>query len=96
MISACRDDYSIAFPCDMFFRPIQDKLCFTFFNSEELIHLGMHFVSDFLAYLQAHQNELGMFAGEYHLAEIMVLFGQFFDGSNETGHMIFLLVWLLE
>jgi len=96
MISACRNDNGIPFHCDMFFRTIEDELCFTFFNPEELIHFAMHLIPDFLAFLKTHQDELSVFAGEYHLTKIMVLFSQFFYGSNETSHNLFLLVWLLE
>jgi hypothetical protein len=55
----------------------------------------VYLVPDFLAFLQAHQDELGVFSGKQHLPEIMVLFSQFLDGSNKTSHMLFLLFWLL-
>jgi hypothetical protein len=79
----------------MFFRTIQDELCLPFFDPEELIHFLVYLVPDFLAFLQAHQDELGVFSGKHHLSEIMVLLSHFFDGSNKTSHMAFLLFWLL-
>ena len=96
MISACRDDDGIAFPGNVFFRTIEDEFCFTFFNPEELVHLFVHLVPDFLAFLQAHQDELGVFAGEYHLAEIIGSFQSISRWIQRNQSYVFLLVWLLE
>jgi hypothetical protein len=86
------DNDATTFSDNVFLLAIEDEFCFPFFDPEELIDLFVYLVADFLAFLQAHHNQLGMFAGKQHLAEIMVLFSQFFDGSNETGHMLLLLI----
>jgi hypothetical protein len=70
------------------FLTIEDKFRFTYFDPEELVDLLVHLVANFLAALQAHHHQLGVLAREEHLAEEMVLFGQFLNVSNETGHKL--------
>jgi hypothetical protein len=60
-------------------------------DAEELVDGRVYLIADFFTRLQAHHNKLGMFACEQHLTEIIVLQGQFFDISNETGHRFYLL-----
>ena len=96
MICACRYDNAITFPDNVFFCTVENEPGFPLFDPEELVHLAMYLVADLLAFLQAHQDELGVFAGKDHLAKKTVLFSQFFDGPNKSGHMFFLLVWLLK
>jgi hypothetical protein len=91
MECAGRDDDSITIMNHVFFRAIENKFGFTLFNTEKLVHRMMDFVADLLAWLQAHHNQLGKLPGEQHLAEKIILFGQFFDISYESGHLLCLL-----
>jgi hypothetical protein len=43
---------------------IDDEFCFSAFDAEKLIDFRMNFVANFLAWLQAHYNQLAVGSGE--------------------------------
>jgi hypothetical protein len=60
-------------------------------DAEELVDVGMNFVSDLFAGLEAHDHKLTMLAGEKNLAKIRVFEGLALDRSKIAGHRFILL-----
>jgi hypothetical protein len=69
MVRSCGHDNRITVTDHVFLLVVKDKLGIAFFNAEELVDVGMHFVADFLSSLQTHHHQLAIFAGEQDLAE---------------------------
>ena len=99
MIGTCRDDDRITGMDNMLFFASEDELRFACLDAEELVHGIVHLVADLLPRLEAHHDKLSVFACEQDFTEIIVLEGQIFDISNETGHCFYLLIeneWVRE
>lgn len=55
-----------------------------FFDAEELIGAGVHFLANLLTRLQGHEDELKVFARIQHTPEIQIIICQFFDVRNKA------------
>ena len=69
---------------DMLLFLIENEIRLALLNPEELVHVMMNLVPDFLSSLKTHDDPLSIFAGEQNLPEIIVLQCLLLDVANIT------------
>src|SRR4051812_13280012 len=78
MASACGNDH-----CEIVFHGVRNSVDVdhsgALFNAKELVAILMDLLTDFVARLQGHRNQLKMMASVEDSAEILVLEGPLFD-----------------
>jgi hypothetical protein len=86
MKRACGNDDRISVSRRALSLLVKNEFGLPLLDSEELIHVRVHLVTDVFSRLQAHHYKLGVLSGIQHLAKVGVLQSLFLNRSNVFNH----------